>query len=79
MANRRFDVDPLLEANRNASRIGRYNLANAGASAGQQYSGYQALAAGRMRADASAYTQKQHMDNQYMAQEARMRAGLGSE
>jgi hypothetical protein len=79
MANRRFNVDPILEANRNAMAIGRYNLSNMGASAGQAYAGTQGLVASRMRADAAAYAQKQNVDNQYLAQEAQMRAGLGSE
>jgi hypothetical protein len=79
MANRRFDIDPILEANRNAARIGRYNLASSGASAGQQYSGFQGLAAGRMRADASAWGQKSNIENIYKGEEAKLAVGVGSE
>jgi hypothetical protein len=79
MSNRRFNVDPLLEANRNAAAIGRYNLQNAGAGAGQVAAGTQSLAASRMRNDAAAWAQKNNMDNQYLAEEGRLRAQLGSE
>jgi len=79
MSNRRFDVNPILEDNRNAAAIARYNLQNSGASAGQQFAGVQSLATHRMRADASARANKQNIDLRFMGEEAQMRAGLGRE
>ena len=75
----KYNIDPMLEANRNASAIGRYNLSQSGASAGQQYAGQQGLAAGRMRADASAWAQKNNMENQYASNKAQMALGVGNQ
>jgi hypothetical protein len=80
MANRRFDVDPLLEANRTAQAVGNYNVRSmaGGLGAGAVASNQLANTAQRMRADQAAYAQKQNMDNQYLGQEAQMRATLGA-
>jgi len=68
-----------LEANRNASAIGQYNLKNTGASAGQLYSGIQGLAANRMRNDANAWTQKHNVDLGYMGEQAQTMLGVGDQ
>ena len=78
MSNRRYNVNPALEAIRTSERIGRRNMREAG-SAGQYLSGLGALSAGRMRAESDVFAQKQNMDNQYKAEEAQMRGTLGSE
>jgi len=77
MANRRHRIGSELEANRTANAIGRYNLRNSGASAGQQFSGEQALVANRLRNDARTYQGKQNIDNQYRGDEAGFRFGAG--
>ena len=80
MSNRRFDVNPLLEANRNAQAIGDYNAINQGGlSAGAIASNRLANTAQRMRADQSAYSQQQNYNNQYLGQEAGFRANLGAQ
>ena len=87
MANRRFDVDPLLDANRNAQAIGAYNARNQGGlSSGAVASNRLAGTAQRMRGDQAAYTTQQNMNNQYQGQQAQMlgqsaqfRAGLGQQ
>lgn len=79
MQNRKYDIDPVLEGNLRAYKTGLYNLKHSGPSAGQLYSGIQGLAASRMRADMAARSQKSNIENQYRAQEAAMRAGLGGQ
>ena len=79
MANRRYDPTQQLRDIEAATAMGRYNLANKGASAGQQYAGIQGLMAQRMRESGKAWQHKALVDAQYMGEEAKMRAGLGSE
>ena len=79
MSNRRFDVNPLLEANMSAERVAGRDLAQASGSGGRYLAGRGSLAASRMRADAQAYSTKQNADNQYRAEEAQLRGSLGSE
>ena len=78
MSNRRYNVNPALEAIRTSERIGRRNMREAG-SAGQYLSGVGSLAAGKMRAESDVFAQKQNMDNQYKAEEVQMRGTLGAE
>lgn len=80
MANRRFNVDPTLRANEGAYRTALSNIKSAsGGNRGQLLGNVGGAMRGMQSANAQAYAQKQNMDNQYMAQEAQMRAGLGSE
>lgn len=87
MANRRFDVDPLLESNRNAQAIGDYNARNQGGlSAGAVASNRLGNVAQRMRGDQSAYATQNNMNNQYAAQhagflgqQAQFGAGMGQQ
>lgn len=79
MANRRFNVDPILEANRNAAAIADYNALNSGLSAGGANASRLGNLASRLRADSGAYAQKQNMDNTYLYQQAMMDANLGQQ
>jgi hypothetical protein len=77
MSDRRFNVDPLLEQNKIASRTANRNLRNAGLGQGRYASNVAATSASRMRADSAALAQKQNVDNQYRAEEAATLGNLG--
>lgn len=79
MNDRRFNIDPMLAANRNANAIYNRNVSNA--SGGDRSRLLSNLLAGqnaRQSADASAYSQKINMDNQYLAEQAQMDYQLGA-
>lgn len=78
MRNRRFNVDPILEANRSAQRVADYNLRNSGMGAGAINASRLSNLSSRMRSDATAYAQKTNIDNQYLGEQARMDSELGS-
>ena len=80
MNDRRFNIDPILAANRNANAIYNRNVANA--SGGDRSRLLSNLLGGmnaRQGADAAAYAQKINMDNQYAAEQAQMDFGLGQQ
>ena len=77
MANRRFNIDPLLTANRTANAVANRNVRNTGNSRGEMMGNYGANQNYRMQADADAWAQKNNMDNRYMGQQAEMDAQLG--
>lgn len=87
LANRKFDVNPLLEANRNAQAIGDYNArTQGGLSAGAVASNRLVGTAQRMRGDQQAWATKQNAENQYLGDLAQgqfnygqMAAGLGQQ
>ena len=87
LGGRRANVDPMLEANRNAQAIGEYNAINQGGlSSGAIASNRLAGMAQRMRGDQSARAWEQNQNNQYRGQQAQgelqfsnMRAGLGAQ
>jgi hypothetical protein len=79
MANRRFNIDPLLTANRTANAVVNRNVRNTGNSRGEMMGNYGANQNYRMQADAAAWAQKNNMDNQYMGQQAEMDAQLGQQ
>ena len=79
MNDRRFNIDPILAANRNANAIYNRNVSNA--SGGDRSRLLSNLLAGqnaRQSADAAAYSQKINMDNQYIAEQAQMDYNLGA-
>lgn len=79
MSNRRYNVNPELEANRNA-QINYIRALRQGAPSQAQYLGnIQNSQIARSRADAEAIARKQNMDNSYMGEEAQMRANLGQQ
>jgi hypothetical protein len=78
LANRKFNIDPMLEANRNAQAIYESNLVSSGAGTGRVGSGRLAGLSSRMRADAAAHAQKQNVENQYLAQQAQGLFGTGA-
>lgn len=79
MRNRRFNVNPILERNLSSQRTYNRNIARTASSRGELLSNMGAGYAGRLRADSTALAEKSNQDNQYLAQEAQMMAGLGSE
>jgi len=79
MANRRYDPGTELGQNRDTYAAGKYNLQNSGASAGQQYAGFQGLAVNKMKQDAEARRYASNVNLGYQGQEAQMRAGLGAQ
>ena len=77
MRNRRFNIDPTLQANMGAQAVNNYNIRQAGTARGEIMGNMGAAQNARMAADAAAFAQKQNMDNQYMAEQAQMDYGLG--
>ena len=77
MRNRRYNIDPQLEANRLTQAAYNRNLSQAGASPSQLYANMLAGVSGRQRADAAAYAEMQNMNNQYLGQQAEMDYNLG--
>lgn len=79
MANRRYNINPELEANRNA-QINYTRALRQGAPSQAQYLGnIQGSQINRSRADAEAIARQQNMDNAYRGEEAQMRANLGGQ
>lgn len=77
MRNRRYNIEPELEANRLTQAAYNRNLSQAGASPSQLYANMLAGVSGRQRADAAAYAQMQNINNQYLGQQAEMDYNLG--
>lgn len=79
MQNRRYNVDPQLQAN--ASSQATYNRAlRQGAPSRAQYlAGIGMGQINRQRADAQTYATAQNMNNQYLAEQAQMDASLGQQ
>ena len=79
MNDRRFNIDPMLAANRTANAV--YNRNAASASGGDRSRLLSNLMGGlnaRYGADAAAYAQKNNMDNQYLGEQAEMDMNLGN-
>jgi len=79
MANRRFNIDPLLEANRTGQAVANRNIGSAANSRGELMANLGASQNYRMRGDSAAWAQKSNMDNQYMGEQAQMDAQLGGQ
>jgi hypothetical protein len=79
MANRRFDINPLLQDNRTNQAIMNRNIKSAANSRGELMSNLTAAQNSRSSADARAWSQKNNVDNQYLAEQAQMDYGLGRE
>ena len=78
MNDRRFNIDPILAANRNANAVYNRNVTNAaGGDRSRVLSNLLAGMNARQGADAAAYSQKINMDNQYRGQQAEMDFSLG--
>lgn len=78
MANRRYNINPQLEANRAAQNALNRNITNVSTSTGNLMSNLLGSSAARMRSDAAAYAAKQNADNQYRGQEAQYLANYGN-
>lgn len=79
MNDRRFNIDPMLAANRTANAV--YNRNAASASGGDRSRLLSNLMGGlnaRYGADANAYAHKNNMDNQYLGEQAEMDMNLGN-
>jgi hypothetical protein len=79
MANRRYNVNPELEANRNAQINYTRGLRQGAPSQAQYLGNLQNSQISRSKSDAEAYARKQNMDNSYMGEEAQMKANLGQQ
>lgn len=79
MNNRRVNVDPMLEANKNAFNIANRNINTASRTRGERMAGYATTAAARGLADAGVYANKQNIENQYRGETAQMSANLGQQ
>lgn len=77
MRDRKFDIDPILQGNLASYKSGMGNLRNASTSSGQYLSNLGTLSAGKQRADAAAYGQKSNVENQYLADQAKVDLSLG--
>ena len=79
MANRRYNVDPELQASRSTLNNMKQNLKNyAGGNAATYLSNLGALQMNTDKMKESIYAKKQNMDNRYKAEDAQMRANLGN-
>lgn len=79
MANRRYNIDPQLQANRSTLNNMQNNLKNyAGGNAATYLSNMGQLQTNTDKMNEAAYATKQNMDNQYKAEEAAMMGNLGA-
>lgn len=79
MANRRFNIDPQLQANRSTFNQMRGGLKNvSGGNAATYLSNMGQLQMNKGKMDEQAYAMKQNMDNQYKAQDAQFRGNMGN-
>lgn len=79
MRNRSIDSSPMIEQNRQAANIARYNLRNTARTRGELMGGYAPIAMGESRANAEIKMQQQQLQNQYSAETARMEAEFGTQ
>ena len=79
MRNRRYNIEPELEANRLAESNYYRALRQGAPSQGRYLAGLQAGQIGKQRGDAEAYARKQNMENQYLGEEAGMLGGFGQQ
>ena len=79
MKDRRYDVEPELEANKVATADYYKNLRQSGASAGQYVGGLQAGQISKQRADSAVYSKANNMNNEYSAQYAGMLENAGQQ
>lgn len=79
MANRRFNIDPILEANRTSRAIANYNANRVNPNTGMNLALRTQMAADEYRANADLYAQKQNVDNQYIADYANTLNNLGGQ
>lgn len=79
MANRRFNIDPMLNSNLNAQAVTNRNIRNVANSRGEMMGNFGASQNYRMAGDSAAWAQKNNMDNQYRGEQAQMDAQLGSQ
>ena len=78
MRNRKFNIDPLLEANRINYATANRNLSTAAKTRGELLSGYGANAYGKSSADMTAWATKNNEENKYKGELANMYAQLGN-
>ena len=79
MQNRKYNIDPMLEANRVAYSTANRNLASAARTRGELLSGYGASAYGKSMADMQAWATKNNEENRYAGDMASMYANLGQQ
>lgn len=79
MKNRRYNVEPELEANRLAQATYYRNLRESAPSQSQFLGGLQAGAISKSRADAQTIARQQNINNQYLAEQAQLDAQLGAQ
>ena len=79
MQNRKYNIDPMLEANRVAYSTANRNLASAARTRGELLSGYGASAYGKSMADMQAWATKNNEENRYSGDMASMYANLGQQ
>lgn len=79
MAGRRFNVNPIIEANRNSRAIANYNANNVNPNSGMNMALRTQMVADEYRANADVYAQKQNADNQYIADYANTLNNLGGQ
>ena len=79
MQNRKYNIDPMLEANRIAYSTANHNLASAARTRGELLSGYGASAYGKSMADMQAWATKNNEENRYAGDMASMYANLGQQ
>lgn len=79
MSDRRYNIDPTIQAVRGNLAGTRSKVTNMGGDANKQILGQMGAQMASDREVAKAYAQKENMDNQYMAQEAQFRGQMGAQ
>lgn len=79
MAQRRMNINPMIEANRGTRAISNYNASNMNANTGANLALRSQMAAEEYRNNANIYATKQNADNQYAADYANTLNNLGTQ
>lgn len=78
LRNRKFNIEPTLDANRTAQQVFDTNAIQSGAGSGSVMSNRLGSMGSRMRADSAAYAQKNNVENQYAGEYAQGEFGVGA-
>lgn len=79
LQNRKYDVNPEIEANKVATANYYKNMRQSGASAGQYIGGLQAGQVSQQRANSDVYSKANNMNNQYKGEYANALMGAGQQ
>ena len=79
MANRRYNINPVREANRRSRAMSNYNLSQMSPNTGASLAARNQYAVGEYGANAALIGAKQNADNTYIGEQAQMLGNLGNQ